>query len=257
MKKKAVIEAVVTVLLLAFASVFAIYNTEIYDRIIKDRISGQLEKTYGLSFDVQELDERQMVVPDFGSPLGFTAQSSEGTFTFGECDWKGSLVSENYIHCFYAPSLNSELEGIVGSYFEDCYIVEDFIGYAEAVDAHPVTAGSIANEEEYKTHIDREKTYFRVYLDDGVTDGQIQSALDALESNGYRGNVYFMPVKSDLYKELKDSGMTCYCKHSSVGEAFSGFVSIDRKGMEDLIADPFRFTRAEYVPKWNKSGLID
>lgn len=256
MKKKGIIAATVIILLLAVAATFAVYNTTIYDSIIKDRIADQLEKTYGLSFEVQDIDERQIIVPDFSKSLGFTAYSGEGVFLFGECDWKGKVISESYIHSYYAHALNSELEGIVGNCFDDCYIVEDFYGYAESVEIDLVMANTVTNAEEYKAQIGREKTYFRVYLKEDVTDAQLQNALDALGNSGYKGNVYFIAVKSDLFDELKASKMTCYCMRSSVTEAVSEYVSIDRQELESLIAHPDQYTRAQYVPKWDICEII-
>ena len=256
MKKKTIIEVTVIILLLVIAGVFAIYNTEIYDDILKAKIAGQLEKTYGTSFEVKEMDERRLGIPDTGAYLGFTAYSAEGLFTLGECDWKGQIVSENYIHLNFAPELNYELESIIGNYFEDCYIVEDFFEYGDSVGIDLVTANSIATVEEYKAQLNREKTYFRVYLKDDVTDEELQNALDALNNSGYNGNVYFITVNADLFEELKASGMECYPYHSSVVESLSRIVSIGQAELEELIYNPGQYTRAMYVPKLNTCEII-
>ena len=257
MKKKTIIEVTVIILLLVIAGLFAIYNTEIYDDILKAKIAGQLEKTYGTSFEVKEMDERRLGIPDTGAYLGFTAYSKEGIFTLGECDWKGQVVSENYIHCNYVPDMNSELEGIVGNCFDDCYIVEDFFEYGDSVGIDLVTVNSIADAEDYKARVDREKTYFRVYLKDDVTDRELQKALDALNNSRYNGNVYFITVNAELFEELKASGMECYPYHSSVVESLSRFVSIGQAELEELIYNPGQYTMAQYVPKLNTCEVID
>ena len=106
----------VLVLALLIIGLLLFYNTSLYTSFIKGRMESQLEKTYGTSFIVSKMDERQALFPDLGASLGFVAYSNDGIFTLGECDWKGTVERESYVHYHYAEALNGELKNIVGKH---------------------------------------------------------------------------------------------------------------------------------------------
>ena len=134
--KKAILITVIVIVVLAGCGL-ACYHTNLYTEFEKSRIEKQLGKIYGTDFEVKSIDEPQSLFPKFGASQGFTAYSREGIFTLGECDWKGTVLTDTYCHYFYAPALNLELQNIICDCFEDFYIVRDclkFGGNKAAVD---------------------------------------------------------------------------------------------------------------------------
>ena len=255
--KKAVLIILIVIVVLAGCGL-AYYHSDWYTDFEKSRIEKQLGRIYGTSFKVESIDERQSFFPEFGASQGFIAHSREGIFTLGECDWKGTVLTDTYCHYFYAPALNQELQNIIYDCFVDYCIVRDcfaFGGNKAAVDL--VAVNEDVNEDIYTSKIDRKETYFRVYVKENVTVEQLQLALDHLQDKKYAGNVYFMAVSDELYVQLQHSCMDCYFVKSNVGDALAKYVTcIDRKELEQLIADPSQYIVAQYVPKWRTSEVV-
>ena len=257
MRKRALIVSVF-ILLFVVLGLLLFYNTRLYDEFLKNRIENRMEKTYGVSFKVSDLDEKQVFIPDFGISIGFTAYSGDGIFMQGECDWKGTVLRESYIHYYYAPAMDRELENIVGNCFDDCCIVRDccqFGGNKAIIDM--IEVGTITSSEDYIKNVNREDTYFRVYLKKNITDEQLQGVLDCLKLKEYMGNVYFIPVQDDLFKELKASGIECYYGKSSMSDIVSKHITcIDKQEVEKMVYDQFEYIKAQYVPKWGTAEIV-
>ena len=258
MKKKIII-IIATVLVCVFAGLLLFYNTGLYDSYIKKRIEKQMGKIYGLSFEVIALDENRAGVPDFKANLGFKLESEEKTCAIGECDWKGKVLRESYIHYYYAYEMDSELESIISGCFDDCYVIRDcnqFAGNKAVYDM--VNVNSIKSAQDYIEKVNREQTYFRVYLGENVSTEKLQTALDTLQDKAYKGNVYFMPISDELLKELKASKIACLYPLSSLSEILSGYIkSIDKQEIEKLIYETRGYIRAEYVPKYGSFEIIE
>ena len=123
------------------------------------------------------------------------------------------------------------------------------------------------NTDAYTTKIDRKETYFRVFLKAWDPDSpeqldatveQLQRVLKHLQDKGYMGNVYFMAVSEEVLIQLQHSCMDCFFAKSSVGDALAKYVTcIDRKELDQLIADPTQYIVAQHVPKQGMSCIVN
>lgn len=254
-KKKIVILFIVLVILAVGFILFS--KACLPSGFAKRRIESELEKKYGVSFEVKKIDEESLFSKS-DSVRGFTACSNDGIFLAGECNRTGSVISESYIHYYYAEVLNDEIKNIIGKCFDDCYIVRDCVGFTgnEAI-VDLVETNTIKESKDYISHIDRENTYFRVYVRDSVSDEELQDALDRLQDEDFCGNIYFMPVQEELFDELKSSGMQCYFAKSSASEKVAENVKcLDKEEIDKLIYQPFEYTKAQYLSKYNKAEIL-
>ena len=260
MKKKLAIAAVVVAILAAFAGILLVFfNSGLYPKFLKYRIGRQMEKMYGVSFEIGDMDESLLGLPNFNKDLRFNMRSEEDILAVGECDWKGKLLAESYAHYYYAAEMNTELGSVLENIFDDCYIVRDCIEFGGNVAQDDlIELNYVSDAEEYMNWVLREQTYFRVYLKSTVTKEKLEEALKRLDTRAYEGNVYFIPVEAELFEELKGSGIACYYPHSSISLRMSEHIHyIDQVEIDNLIYDPFAYTKASYVPKHNISKITE
>lgn len=259
--KKALKAILITLFVIAVLTIFGLlfYHSDLYTKLEKSRIEKQLGRIYGTDFEVDSIDERESLFPKFGAKQGFIAYSRDGVFELGECDWKGTVLTDSYCHYFYAPALNQELQNIIYSCLTDYYIVRDcfeFGGNKAAVDL--IAVNETVNVDAYTAKIDRKETFFRVYVKDNVTVEQLQKALDQLKEKQFMGNVYFMRVSEELFIQLQHSCMDCYYKFSGIDAALAKYLTcIDGMEREQLVTDPFKYVVAQHAPKWGKSEITD
>ena len=111
----------VLAVLAVFAAIaaFVIYDTPFFDEIMKSRIEHQLKTSYGITFDCKSLGDRAPIVPDFSEEIQFNGYDEHGAFARGFCDWKGTILTESYVHQYYAPDLNSEIENIIAGSIDE------------------------------------------------------------------------------------------------------------------------------------------
>ena len=255
--KKAVLIILVAIVVIAVGGL-VFYNTDMYTEFEKSRIEKQLSKRYGVDFEVKVIDERS-VFPEFGSRQGFSVCSKEGIYALGECDWKGTVVTDSYCHYHFAPVMNQELQNIIYDCFSDFCIVRDCCAFGgnRAV-VNLVSLDDTSDADAYLVHVNREETFFRVYLKENATREQLQKALDHLDHKNYKGNVYFLSVTDELYVQLSNSFMRCYFPKSSVEDALARYVTcLDSKGLDRLIYNPDDYIKAQYLPRWSKSEISD
>ena len=151
------------------------------------------------------------------------------------------------------------LRRIISGCFDDCYVIRDcnqFAGSKAVYDM--VNMNSIKSAQDYIEKVNRDQTYFRVYLGENASTEKLQTALDTLQDKDYKGNVYFMPVSDELLKELKASKIACFYPLSSLSEILFGYIkSIDKNEIEKLIYETREYIRAEYVPKYGSFEIIE
>lgn len=91
----------------------------------------------------------------------------------GECDWNGKVVSESYIHYYYAPCTIQELEDIIGDCFGDYRIVRDCINFmGNLALTELVDVKTVSSEKEYLDYVDRDTLCFRVYFNKELLQGE-------------------------------------------------------------------------------------
>ena len=252
MKKAAGTILKVLAVLAVFAAIaaFVIYDTGLFDEFMKGRIVKQLKTSYGQPFTCYSLADRNPIFPDFNEEIEFHCYAEDGTYMDGTCDWKGTILAENYVHYYYAGSMDDEIAAIIDGCFDDYLVVEDFCAINEdrSLVNFPMAFGSATNGDEYIDNVSRYYTHFRVYVRAGVKNSEIQSALDKLSSSGYKGNVLFFEIKDIWFDALKDSGITCHPGYNR-GEISLGHVpGNEQMEFEDMIRSPYSYTRGEYLP---------
>ena len=256
MKKAVVTILKVLAVLAVFAAIaaFVIYDTPGFDEIMKSRIEHQLKISYGITFDCKTLEARSPIVPDFGEEIQFNGYAEDGSFAHGFCDWKGTILTESYVHQYYAPDLNSEIENIIAGSIDEFLVIEDFGLFPDrSLENYPMTYGSVANADEYIDKLSRYNTAFRVYVRAGVTNGEIQSALDKLCDSGYKGNVYFIEVNDKWFDTLKNAGISC---HPRATKTIPLFINRDDNDFIEMIDDPSQYMRGEYIPSNGTSCVV-
>ena len=259
--KKALKAILITLFVIAVLTIFGLlfYHSDLYTKLEKSRIEKQLGRIYGTDFEVDSIDERESLFPKFGAKQGFIAYSRDGVFELGECDWKGTVLTDSYCHYFYAPALNQELQNIIYSCLTDYYIVRDcfeFGGNRAVVDL--IAVNDTVNVDAYTDKIDRKETVFRVYVTENVTKEQLQLAIDHLQEKNFAGNVFFMRVSEELFIQLQHSCMDCYYAFSGIDAALAKYLTcIDGVERQRLVSDPGDYIVARYTPKWGKIEVYD
>ena len=247
----------VLAVLAVFAAIaaFVIYDTPLFDEIMKSRIEHQLKTSYGITFDCKSLSDRSPIVPDFGEEIQFNGYDEHGAFARGFCDWKGTILTESYIHQYYSHILDSEIENIISGSIDEYLVIEDFRGLNadRSLDNYPMTYGDVTNADEYIDKLSRYNTTFRVYVRAGVTNGEIQSALDKLCDNGYKGNVFFIEIKDEWFDALKNSGISC---HPSQTQTIPLYINRDDNDFIEMIDGPYMYIRGEYIPSGGISWVV-
>jgi hypothetical protein len=248
-------KAVVTVLkilavlaVVALIAVFVLYDTGVYDEILKAKINRQLESSYGTSFEIFEMSDRNPIVPNFNEELKFRAYSEEKLYMSGTCDWKGKLISENYVYYYYAPAMVSEVEDIIEGSFEDYFVVQDFTGLGESVDKNPMLYDSVKDADDYMMRVYKKGTFFRVYVKEGVTDAELWDALYKLRDSGYKGHVFLVVVNDEWYEALQKWEAPCYPMHSEVERVISQRTGIPEADVDEIIRNPSPYIRGDYNP---------
>ena len=252
MKKAAGTILNVFAVLAVFAAIaaFVIYDTGLFDEFMKGRILKQLKTSYGQPFTCYSLSDRNPIFPKFDEEIKFSCYAEDGTYMDGTCDWKGTILAENYVHYYYAGSMDDEIAAIIDGCFDDYLVVEDFCAINEdrSLVNFPMAFGSATNGDEYIDNVSRYYTHFRVYVRAGVKNSEIQSALDKLSSSGYKGNVFFFEIKDIWFDALKDSGITCHPGYTHSTITLNRVSGNEQMEFEDMIRSPYSYTRGEYLP---------
>ena len=115
-KTKKIIYAIFAIFLFIIA-IALIANTEWFR---KWRLGKKLSDKYGVSFNLKA-DEQD---PSFFSYThSYMLTSDDGIRSYAKCDWKGKLISDSYAHFYYANDMTRDVESLIGSCFDKCYIV--------------------------------------------------------------------------------------------------------------------------------------
>ena len=214
------------------------------------RVKSQLKEKYGVSFEIES------AVPDQSVDTGehfFRAVSGAGVRAYGFCDWKGTLISDSYVHYYYADRMNEEVNSHIASFFDECIIVRDCLKYGSNL-----TVFELPNETDTQTYADYKSlehkvtVTFRVYLKKGVTETQLRSALDALKEQGVTDSVYFLQVSDDAYEMISKSGLECYYPHFDVCQYLKRHTNkVDATEIDEIVLNPEDYTVAQYIPKYD------
>ena len=214
------------------------------------RVKSQLTDKYGVSFEIES------AVPDQSVDIGehyFQAVFGAGVRAYGFCDWKGTLISDSYVHYYYADRMNEELKTRIAPFIDDCMIVRDCLKYGSSQ-----TAYELLNETDTRTYaayqsMEHKVTVtFRVYLKKGVTEKQLRSTMDALKEQGVTDSVYFLQVSDDAYEMIEKSGLHCYYPHFDVCQYLKRQTNkVDAVEIDEIVLDPEDFTVAQYIPKYD------
>ena len=251
MKKTVITVLKVLAVLAIFAAIaaFVSYDTPAFDKVIESNIARQLETTYGTSFKIFSLSERNPIVPDFTEELSFEAYTEDKIYMFGTCDWKGKIISENYIYYYYAPVMVNEVEDIIDGSFEECFVVQDFAGLGDDfVAGNPMLFNSVKDADDYMTRVYKRGTYFRVYVREGVTDAELWDALYKLRDSSYGGHVFLVVVNDEWYEALQTWESPCYPMYSEVEKVISRQTGIPEADVDEIIENPSPYIRGDYNP---------
>lgn len=250
MKKTVVTVLKVLAVLAIFAAVaaFVSYDTPAFDKVIESNIARQLETTYGTSFKIFSLSERNPIVPDFTEELTFEAYTEDKIYMSGTCDWKGKIISENYIYYYYAPVMVSEVEEIIDGSFDEFFVVQDFARDRDFVASNPMLFNSVKDADDYMIRVYKGGTYFRVYVKEGVTDAELWDALYKLQGSGYGGHVFLIAVNEKWYNALQSWEYPFYPMQSEAYRVIAMKNGLLDADVDDFIRDPSPNIRGDYNP---------
>lgn len=250
MKKTVVTVLKVLAVLAVFAAIaaFVSYDTPAFDKVIESNIARQLETTYGTSFKIFSLSERNPIVPDFTEELSFEAYTEDKIYMSGTCDWKGKLITENYVYYYYAPVMVSEVESIIDGSFDEFFVVQDFAGLGDPVANNQMYFKSDENADDYMIRVYKRGTYFRVYVKEDVTDAELWDALYKLQGSGYDGHVFLIAVNDKWYDALQSWEYPFYPMQSEAYRVIAMQNGLIDNDVNDFIRDPSPNIRGDYNP---------
>lgn len=255
-KTKKIIYSILAVVLFIIA-IALIANTEWFR---KWRLGKKLSDKYGVSFNLKA-DEQD---PSFFSYThNYMLTSDDGIRSYAKCDWKGKLISDSYAHFYYVNDMTRDVESLIGSCFDKCYIVRDCIEYgSNQCLTEFVSAEDSKSFESYRSRKPEVTVTYRVYVEMYVSEEQLRNALDKLSTLAADYSVYFLRVMPAEYEIVNDTGLKCYYPNSDVYEAYRKEYTENHpylfiKDLESLVYRPFDYTVAEYVPKYESVKVYE
>jgi hypothetical protein len=251
-KTRKIIYTTITVAAIGIV-VILIMNT---DRFRRWRLEKQLSDRYGVTFDLEadESDQGHM----------YMITSDEGIRSYAKCDWKGKLISDSYAHYYYAEKSVQEVESLIGSCFDECYVVRDCIEFGSNQSINEfVSTGDSRSFEAYSVREPEVTVTYRVYVDYYVSAAQLQNALDILSEQDADYSVYFLRISPAAFEVIRDSGLKCYYPNSGVTEVYwteqkdNHPYLLFGEDFESLVYKPFDVTVAEFIPKYDTSEICE
>lgn len=221
------------------------------------RLKKQLESKYGVAFEVEGVKkEDNPSINDGGN--GFMITSGEGIRAYARTNWAGSLISDSFAHYYYAADMNKYIESIIGPCFDACYIVRDCLEYGSNLTQFEFVDDRISdNFEDYLNSSHEVTVTFRIYLHQKTPAKQIEEAMDLLKKQGIDYSAYFLRVSDQVYDMLSDSGLSCYYPFSHIYESLKKNAGpVPEEEIDRILSDPFSFTVAEYIPKYDTAKMI-
>ncbi|MCR4792730.1 MAG: hypothetical protein K5871_08265 [Lachnospiraceae bacterium] len=256
-KIKSIICAVI-ILAAACVVMVLVMNTESYRT---GRLGKQLSEKYGVTFDL-EPDEPDQV--QFLRRHVYMLTSDEGIRSYAECDWKGRLISDSYAHYYYADEMVQNVESLIGSCFDECYIVRDCIEYGSNQSLNEFV--STDDSRSFEAYCGREPEVtvtYRVYVDYYVLTEQLQNALDLLSEQAVDYSVYFLRISHEALEVIRDAGLKCYYPNSGVTDVYMTEYKENHpsfllwEDFESLVYEPFDVTAAEFIPKYDTAEICE
>ena len=255
-KTKKILCAIIFMAVVSIALVLVL-NTE---QFRTSQLEKQLSGKYGVKFSLGADEQEQSF---FSLTHCYMLTSDEGIRAYAKCDWKGKLISDSYAHFYYADEMTHHLNSLIGSCFDGCFLVRDCIEYGSNLCQTEFV--SIKDSESFEAYCRRKPEVtvtYRAYVDIYVSAEEIQNALDILSQQEEDFSVYFLRLSPIEYELINDTGLNCYYPNSGVYEVYQKeyterypyrFINV----LESLIYEPFDFTVAEYVPKYNFVKIYD
>ena len=250
-KIKKILFAILIVAVLGIAVVL-VMNTE---RFRTWRLEKQLSDQYGVTF---RLEAEEQNPPLFSFMHCYMLTSDDDIRAYAKCDWKGKLISDSYAHFYYADEMADNLQSLIGSCFDECFVVRDCLEYGSDLCLREYVSTKDSRSFEAYSQREPEITVtYRVYVDFYVSAKQLQNALELLREQNADYSVYFLMVTPEEYEIIRDAGLKCYYPHSDVCEVYRNADTPIGMDPEALVYNPFDYTVAEYVPKYDSVKVYD
>ena len=260
MMKKKIKKIICPILIIAVlvVVVLLILNT---DSFRKWRLEKQLSDKYGVTFTI-ESDESDQTY--FSLIRLYMLTSDEGIRSYAKCDWKGKLISDSYAHYYYAEKNVQEVESLIGSCFDECYVVRDCVEYGSNQSLYEfVSTDDSRSFEAYCNRKPEVTVTYRVYVDYFVSAAQLQNALDILGGQAADYSVYFLRISPAALEVIRDAGLKCYYPNSGITEFYwteqkeNHPYLLFGEDFESLVYKPFDVTIAEFIPKYDTSEICE
>jgi hypothetical protein len=250
-KTKKIIYTIITVAVIGII-VILVMNT---DRFRRWRLDKQLSDRYGVTFALESEESDQGHV--------YMITSDEGIRSYAKCDWKGKLISDSYAHYYYAEKMVQDVESLIGSCFDECYVVRDCIEFGSNQSINEfVSTDDSRSFEAYSVRVPEVTVTYRAYVDYYVSAAQLQNALDILGGQDADYSVYFLRISPAALEVIRDAGLKCYYPNSGVSDAYrtergNHPYLLFGEDFDSLVYEPFDVTTAQFIPKYDTSEICD
>ena len=251
-KTKIIIYTIITAAVIGIV-VILVMNTDHFRRW---RLDKQLSDRYGVTFALESEESAQGHM--------YMITSGDGIRSYAKCDWKGKLVSDSYAHYYYAEKNVQEVESLIGSCFDECYVVRDCIEYGSNQSINELVSTEDSRSfEAYCSRVPEVTVTYRVYVDYYVSAAQLQNALDILGGQSADYSVYFLRISKEALEVIRDAGLKCYYPNSGVCDVYRTEYKenhpslLFREDFDSLVYEPFDVTAAEFIPKYDTSEICE
>lgn len=183
---------------IVFLIVIAITGIVIFckrDSFKEKYILKQIEAQYGRDSIIGQM----LIKEENGESIAYIYMASDVVMQ-AKIDWKGKIISDNYMYYYYADEINSDMLSLLGEYSDKCVVISN-LEKIESEDA--ISFDSVNTYEKYK-NVCGNKISLKVFIKE-VDEDLSDEIVDLFAKKSV--DVTVRVVNDNMFDTLKNSNL--------------------------------------------------